>query len=192
MPSDNLTRRRAVVRLANVIASDVDDALRDSARAVYQLLRFARDVPPHLFDPAQNALAEAISAMPYAFAVQLDFLGILCGKTPKLSQHRLRNVSAALRGKGARLGRLPTEADFPAGHPVPLFALGYWGGVAAWSAGSADRAQHPKGYWADRDNQASTDWPWLCAPCDWTSLRSKRASIELCATGRMAGGPPNE
>ena len=113
----------------------------------------------HEFLETDDALAEAIAAMPGLFATQIDFLGVLHGKEAQVSQHRLRNVSAALRDKASRVGRLPTEADFPVGHPVPLFALAYWGGIDAWSAGSLDRAQHPKGYWADRENQIAG----LCA-----------------------------
>ena len=147
------TKRLAITRLANLAASSAPPALTAAAAALCRLLTRDEPVQEHEFLKADDALAEAIADMQGLFATHLDFLGILHGKDAQLSQHRQRNMGAALREKAAKLGRLPTEDDFPSGHPVPLFALAYWGGVAAWSAGSADRAQHPKGYWWDRDNQ---------------------------------------
>jgi hypothetical protein len=147
------TKRLAIARLANVAASPAPHALTSAAAALHRLLTREEPLQEHEFLEADDALAEAIADLPGLFTTQLDFLGILHGKDAQLSQHRRRNVSAALREKCARLGRLPTEDDFPSGHSVPIFALAYWGGVAAWAAGSPDRAQHPKGCWADRDQQ---------------------------------------
>ncbi len=146
-------KRLALARLANVATSPAPPALTSAAAALHSLLVQDAASQDQALLEADDALAEAIAAMPGQFPAQLDFLGVLHGKNAQLSLHRRRNISAALRDKAARMGRLPTEADFPADHPVPLFALAYWGGIAAWSAGSADRAQHPKGYWADRKNQ---------------------------------------
>ena len=146
-------KRRAVARLANVSASPAVNTLTLAAARLCQILTQSSPVQEHEFLEADDALAEAIAAMPGSFEAQLDFLSVLHGKDAQLSQHRLRNVSASLRGKAARLGQLPTEADFPSDHPTSLFASAYWGGIAAWSAGSADRAQHRKGYWASRENQ---------------------------------------
>ena len=153
MPLSASAKRLAIARLANVAASPATHALTSAAACLHQILSRSAPLQEHEFLETDDTLAEAIAAMTGLFATQLDFLGVLHGKEAQISQHRLRNVSAALRDKASRLGRLPTEADFPVGHPVPLFALAYWGGVDAWSAGSPDRAQHPKGYWSDRDNQ---------------------------------------
>ena len=68
---------------------------------------------------------------------------------------RRTNLAAALRDITRRLGRAPVATDFATDHPIHAFALPYWGGVAAWSAGSPERAQHKKGYWACRKNQVS-------------------------------------
>jgi hypothetical protein len=146
-------RRLAITRLANVAASPAPRNLTSAAGELHSILSQNDPVQEHNFLAAEELLAEAIAAMPVMFPVQLDFLGVLLGKDAQLSQHRQRNVSAALREKSARLGRPPSKNDFPTGHPVPIFALAYWGGVTAWAAGSPDRAQHAKGYWADRDKQ---------------------------------------
>ncbi len=146
-------KRHAIKRLANVAASLAVDALTSAAASLHTVLTQIGPFQEHEFLEADDALAEAIAAMPGLFATHLDFLGVLHGSDAQLSQHSRRNISSALREKAARLGRPPTEADFPLGHPVPLFALAYWGGIAAWSAGSADRAQHPKGYWSDQENR---------------------------------------
>jgi hypothetical protein len=147
------TKRLAVARLANVVNSPAPDALTSAARVLHSMLSRNDLVQEHEFLDADDALAEAIADLPGLFAMQLDFLGILHGKDAQLSQHRQRNIGAALREKSARLGRPPTEADFPSGHPVPLFSYAYWGGVTAWADGSPNRAQHPKGFWADKGNQ---------------------------------------
>jgi hypothetical protein len=146
-------KRLAIARLANVAASSAPPALAASAAALYRLLTREEPMQEHEFLEADDALAEAIADLPGRFATHLDFLGILTGKDAQLSQHRQRNIGAALRQKSIKLGRFPTEDDFPSGHPVPLFSCAYWGGVAAWAAGAPDRTQHPKGYWADRDKQ---------------------------------------
>ncbi len=151
MVHDQSTRRRAIARLANVVASGADTALVAAAAAMREALQ--SNTSEHVFDVAHAALAEEVSALPYVFGIQLDFLRVLGGKDAHWSQHRLRNLGAILREKTARLERPLTEADFPVGHPLPLFALCYWGGVEAWSAGSPGRAQCPKGYWSDRRNQ---------------------------------------
>ena len=153
MVHDQSTRRRAIARLANVVASGADTALVAATAKMHDALQ--SNASEHVFDAAHAALADEVSALPYAFRVQLDFLGVLCGKDAQCSQHRLRNLGAILREKAARLERPLTEADFPMGHPLPLFALCYWGGVEAWSAGSPGRAQRPKYYWAQRINQVA-------------------------------------
>jgi hypothetical protein len=149
---DQQIRHRAITRLAHVITSGQNTTLISAAASMQKLLQ-SNDLPENAFTSAHEALAEEIAALPYALPIQLDLLGVLCGKDAQRSQHRQRNIGATLREKSARLGRLPTEDDFPSGHPVPLFALAYWGGVAAWAASSPDRVQRPKGYWADRDKQ---------------------------------------
>jgi len=147
------TKRLAIARLANVAAGSAPPALTSIAVAFHRLLTRDEPLQEHEFLEADDTLAEAIADLPGLFATHLDFLGVLHGKDAQLSQHRQRNIGAALREKAAKLGRLLKEDDFPSGHPVPLFALAYWGGVAAWSAGSATRVQYPKGYWSDRDKQ---------------------------------------
>jgi hypothetical protein len=147
------TKRVAIARLANVASSSASAGLTLAAAALHTLLTGEEPVQEHEFLAADDALADAIAGLPGSFATHLDFLGILHAKDAQLSQHRQRNVGAALRATSAKLGRLPTEEDFPSGHPVPLFSYAYWGGVAAWATGSPGRAQHPKGYWAERDKQ---------------------------------------
>jgi hypothetical protein len=146
-------KRLALARLANVATSPAPPALTSTAAALHSLLVQDAASQDQAFLDADDALAEVVADLPGTFATQLDLLGVLHGKEAQLSQHRRRNISAALRDKAARLDRALTDADFPSGHPVPLFASAYWGGVEAWSAGSPDRAQHPKGYWAERANQ---------------------------------------
>ena len=146
-------KRQALVRLVNLAGSPAPQALTSAAAAMHKLLIQDDALQHQAFLDAGDALAEVIADLPGTFAIQLDFLGVLHGKEAQLTQHRRRNISAALRDKTARLGRALTGADFPTGHSVPLFALCYWGGVEAWSAGSPARAQHPKGYWCDRGNQ---------------------------------------
>jgi hypothetical protein len=146
-------KRLALARLANVATSPAPPALTSAAAALHSLLVQDAASQDQAFLDADDALAEVVADLPGTFATQLDLLGVLHGKEAQLSQRRRRNISAALRDKAARLDRALTDADFPSGHPVPLFASAYWGGVEAWSAGSPDRAQHPKGYWAERANQ---------------------------------------
>ena len=146
-------KRQALVRLANLAGSPPPHALTSAAAALRDVLVQDDALQDQAFLDADDALAEVIADLPGTFATQLDFLGVLHGKEAQLSRHRRRNISAALRDKTARLGRALIGADFPTGHPVPLFALCYWGGVEAWSAGSPARAQHAKGYWCDRGNQ---------------------------------------
>ena len=147
------TKRLAIARLANVAASSAPPALTSAAAKLHRILLHSAPVQEHEFLEADDELAEAIAALPGLFATQLDLLGILHGKDAQLSRHRIHNVGAALRDKAAKLGRMPADADFSSDHPVVQFAWAYWGGVAAWAAGSPARVQRPKGFWTAPKNQ---------------------------------------
>ncbi len=104
-------------------------------------------------DAATDRLADAIADLPGTLACHLDFMRLLHGESVQHNRHCRTNMAAVLRDKARCLGRPPVEADFSTDHPVRVFALAYWGGVAAWSAGSGERIQHAKGYWSCRQNQ---------------------------------------
>ena len=139
--------------LSTVLASPAPDALKATIHRLHTALA---DLP-RLDDAAMRGLAPGLlrdlAALPSTPAANLDFLRALRGEPPERVTHSWRNVSALLRGKAGQLSRPLTDADFPPGHHVSLLALAYWGGVTAWSAGAAGRAQKPKSFWQDRANQ---------------------------------------
>jgi len=149
------TKNVAIQRLAEVIASQAPTSLTAAATAMHRALTGDDPFDEHAFAAAQEMLADAIADMPGTIAFQLDFLRVLHGEEPELTRHSRRNVSAALRYKISDLKRPLTDLDFASSHPAPPFALAYWGGIQKWSAGTAARAQHEKGYWMCRTNQIS-------------------------------------
>ena len=153
MITSKKTRDVAIKRLLNVITSQAPQSLIDAATTMHKILIGDDPVSEDAFTAAQNMLADAIAEGPGTIDLQLDFLGVLHGDNAQVTRHCWRNVGAALRHRMSDLQRPLTDADFPVGHPAPLFAKAYWGGIEKWSAGSAQRAQRPRGFWTSRANQ---------------------------------------
>ena len=150
--SNTLRKLSQIQRLLlNITVSSAPDALKSIARV--QLERLAGGKSVDTDASATDELAHAISELPGSLACHVDLMRLLHGGSAQHRQHRRVNMTAILRDKTRRLGRAPVEADFPVHHPIHAFALAYWGGVAAWSAGSVKRAQHAKGFWLCRSNQ---------------------------------------
>ena len=87
--------------------------------------------------------------------VGLDFLRLLLDWPLLSKSHSRANISACLRDMRKKLRSGPNAADFPDGHPAPVFALAYWGGLDRWNAGAPARSQRPKHFWRNRENQAA-------------------------------------
>ena len=137
--------------LESIFLSPASPALRTAAQAQLRKILTGQGIGAN--DATTDKIADAISELPGTLACQLDFMRLLHGEAVQQTRHRRTNMAAVLRDKAGRLGRPPVVEDFPADHPILVFALAYWGGVAAWSAGAAGRVQHCKGYWGDRQNQ---------------------------------------
>ena len=143
------TSLRTQKYLKNIALSPALAALKAAAQVQLDLTTTDESVNA----AATDQLADAVSELPGTLACHMDLMRLLHGKAVQHTRHRRANLAAVLRDRARRLGRPPVAEDFPADHPIHVFALPYWGGVAAWSAGSADRVQHRKGYWGDRQNQ---------------------------------------
>ena len=137
--------------LEQISLSSAPASLKAAAQRKLEKIISGQDVDAN--SAATDRLADAISELPGTLACHLDFIRLLHGEAVRHTRHRRDNLAAVLRDKARRLGRPPAEADFPANHPLRVFALAYWGGVGAWSAGSAGRVQHAKGFWSVRQNQ---------------------------------------
>jgi hypothetical protein len=151
MPSkiSNLTQLQTYV--TNILSSPAPDALKAAVRPL--LGDVITDDHAAAEVATTEILADAVFALPGASAAHLDLIQLLQGRCVRVKGHRRANLAAVLRSKARALGHPPVASDFPVDHPIHVLALAYWGGVAAWSAGSPSRTQQPKGYWTDRQNQ---------------------------------------
>ena len=102
-----------------------------------------------------EALRQLVELFGCPTHVGLDFLRLLLDWPLLSKSHSRANISACLRDMRKKLGRDPIAADFPDGHPAPVFALAYWGGLDRWNAGAPARGQRPKHFWRNRNNQAA-------------------------------------
>ena len=84
--------------------------------------------------------------------VGLDLFRVLRGETPH-PRHSRGHVGAALRYRRRAVGGCLTRSAFAQGHPVPLLADLYWGGVEAWAQAAPGRAQKPKNHWRAKATQ---------------------------------------
>ncbi len=143
MPENAATPNQLRRYFTQIINSSAPDALKAVAQAQLEKINAGQSADVDYV--ANDRLADAVLELPGTFACQLDLIHLLNGGSVQYRRHRRTNLAATLRDKAHRFSRPLTEADFPADHPVRAFALVYWGGVAAWSAGSCERAQHRKG-----------------------------------------------
>lgn len=85
----------------------------------------------------------------------LDLFRVLRGEKSHKITYSRQNVSACLRhGLRKHQGQL-TEANYPAGHIVPVMTWVYWGSIEVWVKERPGRTCLPKRYWQQRANQVA-------------------------------------
>ena len=144
--------RIAAPRMPKFLASDLPDPVKTGvAETVRELEALWAEDPEGVIPP--DMLLRVNELLGCSTIETIDLLRILTMAPPHLQCHTRENLGALLRGKQLVLGRPLTATDFPSGHRMEMFASAWWGGIAAWNAGAAGRAQRPKSFWASRANQ---------------------------------------
>lgn len=109
---------------------------------------------------------------------ELDLLRVLRGEKPLKSTYSRQNVSASLREKLREHQGQLSEANYPAGHVVPMVAWVYWGSLEAWVKGRPSRTCLPKRHWQQRANQVAALRNWAethpLEPLTHTTLHAAR------------------